>query len=119
MTKTTKSTQVGVKPTKTGGPGSKRRPGPLDGPRREVVYIFEREGDRGGSYWLLVLECGHSATRPRVNPKDPLAALTHALFRPLSEKLAPKRVQCMYCGSGCDPCDPWALVEAFGGPKRP
>lgn len=97
----------------------KRTPSPLDGPRREVVYIFEREGDRGGSYWLLVLECGHSATRSRINPKDPLAALTHALFRPLVEKLAPKRVQCMYCGSGCTKQDPWILVEAFGGPKRP
>ena len=27
---------------------------------REVVYIFEREGLRGGPYWRLVLECGHS-----------------------------------------------------------
>ena len=96
-----------------------RKSGPLDGPRRKVVYIFDREGERGGSYWLLVLECGHSATRSRVNPKNPLVALTHALFRPLSEKLAPKRVQCMYCGSGAETCDPWALIEAFGGPKRP
>jgi hypothetical protein len=106
------------------GPPSKtvatrrRAPGPLAGPRRDVVYIFEREGDHGGSYWLLVLECGHSATRPRVNPKDPLNALTHALFRPLAEKFAPKRVQCMYCGSGCEKDDPWVLIEALGGPAR-
>lgn len=115
----TRSMQVGAKPSKTGGKGSRRKSGPLDGPRREVVYIFEREGDRGGSYWLLVLKCGHSATRHRVNPKDPLAALTYALFRPLSAKLAPRRVQCMYCGSGCEKGDPWVLIEAFGGPKRP
>lgn len=97
----------------------KRKPGPLAGPRRNVVYIFEREGDRGGSYWLLVLECGHSATRPRINYSDPMGALTHALFRPLSEKLAPKRVQCMYCGNGATQCDPWTLIKAFGGPARP
>lgn len=100
-------------------PTRKRVPGTLAGPRRDVVYIFEREGDRGGSYWLLVLDCGHSATRLRLNTSDPLAALTHALFRPLAEKLAPKRVQCMYCGSGCEKGDPWVLIEAFGGPKRP
>jgi hypothetical protein len=46
-------------------------------------------------------------------------AMVSAMFRPLSEKLAPKRVQCMYCGSGCDKQDPWILVEAYGGPKRP
>lgn len=97
---------------------AKRKPSPLDGPRREVVYIFEREGDRGGAYWLLVLECGHSVTRSRVNPKDSIAMVS-AMFRPLSEKLAPKRVQCLFCGSGCDKQDPWILVEAFGGPKRP
>jgi hypothetical protein len=96
-----------------------RKPRPLAGPKREVVYIFEREGDHGGTYWLLVLACGHSATRPRINYRDPAVALTHALFRPLSEKLAPKRVQCMYCGSGCEKHDPWILIEAFGGPKRP
>jgi hypothetical protein len=98
---------------------AKRKPGLLAGPRRDVVYIFEREGDRGGSYWLLVLECGHSATRSRLNYSDPMVALTHALFRPLSEKLAPKRVQCMYCGNGASSCDPWILIKAFGGPERP
>ena len=97
---------------------AKRTPGPLAGPRRDVVYIFEREVDRGGAYWLLVLGCGHSATRPRINYDDP-TAVAHVLFRPLSEKLAPKRVQCMYCGSGSEKRDPWILIEAFGGPKRP
>jgi hypothetical protein len=90
---------------------------PLAGPRREVVYIFEREGDRGGSYWLLVLACGHSATRRRVGPSEP-GEWAREMFRPLSEKVAPKHVQCMYCGSGCAEDDPWILIEAFGGPKR-
>ena len=101
---------------------TKHKAGPLAGPRRNVVYIFEREGDRGGAYWLLVLECGHSATRARINYSDqssPSASLTHALLRPLSEKLAPKRVQCMYCGNGSAKCDPWVLIKAFGGPERP
>jgi hypothetical protein len=114
----TRSTQVGVKPTKRGGKGSRKKPSPLSGPLREVVYIFEREGTRGGSYWRLVLACGHSVARSRVNPNDSVAMIS-AMFRPLSEKLAPKRVQCFYCGSGNTPCDPWILIEAFGGPKRP
>lgn len=95
----------------------KRAESPLAGPRRDVVYIFEREGDRGGAYWLLVLACGHSATRSRVSPR-PLNYLTHMLFRPLSEKLAPRRVQCMYCGAGCEKSDPWILIEVLGGPAR-
>lgn len=95
-----------------------RKPGPLDGPRREVVYIFEREGDRGGAYWQLVLACGHSAIRSRVNPRD-TAAMVSAMFRPLAEKLAPRRVQCVYCGLRCETRDPWLLIEALGGPKRP
>lgn len=103
----------------TRGSELKTAAGPLDGPRREVVYIFEREGDRGGTYWLLVLACGHSATRRRVTPSDSPGAIARELFRPFSEKLAPKRVQCMYCGSGCAEADPWVLIEALGGPRRP
>jgi hypothetical protein len=85
---------------------------------RKVVYIFEHEGDRGGAYWRLVLECGHSVARSRHDPKD-VPAFVSAMFRPLSEKLAPKRAQCFSCGLGSAPCDPWDLIEAFGGPKRP
>lgn len=85
---------------------------------REVVYIFEREGTKGGAIWWLVLSCGHAVARKRYVAKDWLAVV-HMLFRPLSEKLAPKRVQCHSCGSGCERSDPWILVEAFGGPKRP
>lgn len=95
---------------------AEHRESPLAGPRREVVYIFEREGDRGGSYWLLVLACGHSVTRHRPNP-DP-RKIMREMLRPLSEKLAPRSVQCMYCGSGCAAGDPWVMIEALGGPAR-
>ena len=104
------------------GPGSKvprtRPKSELEGPLRDVVYIFEREGDRGGGYWRLVLKCGHSVTRKRYVARD-WSAVVHLMFRPLSEKLAPKRVQCHSCGSGSEQRDPWILIEAFGGPKRP
>lgn len=117
MSGVTKSTQIGAKPTKRGGKGSREKPGPLSGPLREVIYIFERTGDHSGTYWRLVLTCGHTVARSRINPKDSTAMIS-ALFRPLSEKLAPKRVQCHWCGSGSEPCDPWDAIEAFGGPKR-
>lgn len=85
-------------------------------PRQDVVYIFEREGARGGPYWLLVLACGHSAARPRQVPTS-LPAMAQAMFRPMAEKFAPRRVQCLHCGSGCAKRDPWILIAALGGPK--
>ncbi|HSX23387.1 MAG TPA: hypothetical protein VLE97_11490 [Gaiellaceae bacterium] len=107
-----------TKPQAAAASRRSRSPSPLDGPRRDVVYIFEREGERGGAYWLLVLECGHAVSRSRINPKDSVAMIS-ALFRPLSEKLAPKRVQCLFCGSGCEQRDPGVLIAAYGGPARP
>jgi hypothetical protein len=44
---------------------------------REVVYIFEREGERGGAIWWLVLECGHSVARKRYDSKN-WSATVHA-----------------------------------------
>ena len=108
----------------TRGPGSRRRSharsknSDLTGPMRKVVYIFEREGERGGGYWRLVLECGHTVARKRYVAKD-MVAFVSALFRPLSEKLAPKHVQCLSCGMGSAKLDPWLWIEALGGPKRP
>ena len=93
---------------------SKRAPSELAGPLREVVYIFDREGTRGGAFWLLVLECGHSVARRQHAPVHWSVAV-HALLRPIEEKLAPKRVQCHYCGSGCEKHDPWILIKALGG----
>lgn len=93
---------------------SRRAPSELAGPMREVIYIFEREGMRGGAIWLLVLSCGHPAARKRTDPKSWLT-LAQAMFRPLSEKLAPRRVQCHHCGSGEPTRDPALLVKVFGG----
>jgi hypothetical protein len=90
-----------------------RKRSPLAGPMREVVYIFEREGERGGGIWWLVLTCGHAVARKRYTTQG--YPSVHLLFRPLEEKLAPKRVQCHYCGSGTEKHDPWILVKAFGG----
>jgi len=49
---------------------TRRRWNDLAGPIREVVHIFEREGARGGPYWRLVLECGHSVARKRHDPRS-------------------------------------------------
>jgi hypothetical protein len=83
----------------------------LAGPLRVVVYIFEREGTRGGGYWWLVLDCGHAVARKR-----PMPGKVHLMFVPLEEKFAPKRVQCHYCEAGCEKRDPWITIKAFGGP---
>jgi len=92
----------------------KKRGASFDGPMRKVVYIFEREGDHGGALWLLVLECGHSVTKPRYNAKS-LTAFIRAMFRPIEEKLAPKRARCFMCGVGHERYDPALLIKAFGG----
>ncbi len=91
-----------------------RGKGELAGPTREVVYIFERTGTRGGAIWWLVLECGHAVARKRHEAKS-WSAMVHMMFRPLEEKLAPKRCQCHYCGSGVPKQDPALLIKAFGG----
>lgn len=92
---------------------TKRAQSPLAGPLRDVVYIFEREGERGGAIWWLVLSC-HAVARKRHAAKSWTAA-AHLMFRPLEEKLAPKRCQCHYCGAGCEKHDPLVMIRAFGG----
>ena len=88
----------------------------LAGPLRNVVYIFEREGVRGGGFWWLVLDCGHAVARKRYAAKG-FPAQVHLMFVPIEAKLAPKRVQCHYCGSGSEKRDPWVMIKAFGGPS--
>jgi len=87
----------------------------LAGPMREVVYIFKREGVRGGAIWMLVLECGHFVARKRHEAKE-LSAIIHAMLEPIERRLAPRRAQCHFCGSGGEKCDPWVTIQAFGGP---
>jgi hypothetical protein len=95
---------------------SKRSSGELAGPTREVVHIFERHGTRGGAIWLLVLVCGHPAVRKRTDPKS-WSELAQAMFRPLDERTAPRRVQCHRCGAGEPTRDPVTLIQAFGGER--
>jgi hypothetical protein len=90
-------------------PPARRKCDPLTAPRREVIYIFEREGSCGGPYWLLVLACGHAVSRRRHNSRN----FVQTLFRPLSEKLAPRYVQCHYCGMCAEQRDPWILIQAL------
>lgn len=87
----------------------------LAGPLRKVVYIFDREGERGGGYWWLILECGHAVARKRYVPKH-WTQMVQLMFRPLEEKLAPKRCQRHSCGHGHEKQDPWIMIQAFGGP---
>jgi hypothetical protein len=94
---------------------SPRKKSELAGPMREVVYIFAREGDRGGGIWWLVLDCGHAVARKRY-VSNSWSAMVHMMFRPLAEKLAPRRCQCHYCESGIPKQDPWIMIQAFGGP---
>ena len=86
--------------------------GRLAGPLREVVYIFEREGARGGGYWWLVLECGHTVSRTRVVARDWTAMV---LLIRHHVKGAPHHVRCHYCGTGSPETDPVISIRAFGG----
>jgi len=96
-------------------PRQARQPSELAGPMRDVVYIFEREGERGGGLWWLILDCGHAISRKRYVANS-WSAMVHMMFRPITEKIAPKRCQCHYCGSGSPKQDPWIMIKAFGGP---
>ena len=91
-----------------------RKKSELAGPLREVVYIFERDGSRGGGYWWLVLSCGHTVARKRYVAKH-WSAMVHLMFKPLSEKLAPRRAQCHSCGAGHEKLDPAVMIKLFGG----
>ena len=61
---------------------------------------------------MLVLECGHAVSRKRRGAKN-WSAVAQSMFISLDELLAPKSVQCHYCGSGCGERDPWILIEAI------
>lgn len=95
---------------------AKRPQSELAGPMRKVIYIFERKGDRGGGIWWLVLSCGHAVARKQDGVANNMTAIARMMMRPFTEKLAPKRCQCHYCGSGSPEQDPWILIQAFGGP---
>jgi hypothetical protein len=77
---------------------------------RKVVYIFEREGDRGGRIWWLVLDCGHSVAR-----KCPVVNRRTVMIHSATGMRAPKRCVCHYCGSGHAKQNPSILVKMLGG----
>lgn len=62
-------------------------------PLRQVVYIAEREGPRGGRYWMLTLECGHLATRDIPSPK----CVVRSLMQGNVPSFAPEKVKCIIC----------------------
>jgi hypothetical protein len=88
----------------------------LPGPRRQVVYIFSRDGARGGGHWMLVLECGHMVARRRFVSKPSPTKFAQAMFVPLEAKLAPQHAECFYCEAGKPKVDPAIMIKALGGP---
>lgn len=67
--------------------------------KRQVVYITSLEGPRGGRYWSLLLECGHTECRsqPAIHGGSVLFKRTIKFF------LAPEQVLCKLCELGIEP----------------
>lgn len=59
-------------------------------PWREVVHIRNVDTKRGGTLWILTLECGHMLSKYAPNPRWQLAAFRKPAF-------APKKVRCWVC----------------------
>lgn len=57
---------------------------------REVVHISEQTGPQGGECWVLLLECGHHAFRPR-----PRLGKNNRWMQKLS--FAPHKCKCNIC----------------------
>lgn len=86
---------------------SRRKP-PKQNPRpwRRVIWIgIDRDGAQGGHAWMLVLECGHLAIRPLVQPAE------HRIFRHLPG--APKRCRCLSCEIGTEKADPQIWIDSL------
>lgn len=85
-----------------------RRPSPVPNkaPWRKVVWIgVDRSGRQGGQAWMLVLECGHVAIRPLVQPAE------HRIFRRIPG--APKRCRCLSCELGTEKADPQIWIDTL------
>ena len=71
-------------------------------PWREVTFIDEQRGPRGGETWVLTLDCGHTAFRPK-KPSRPdqlgIAMMLGHVERYLRSREAPRRVRCWSCGN--------------------
>lgn len=73
-------------------------------PWRRVVHISEGAGPRGGASWVLLLECGHRAFRPRrvPGPEDAASILSpviqmHGRRVRRPRFTAPKKARCLWC----------------------
>ncbi len=66
-------------------------------PLRDVVYIEERIGARGGGLWFLTLSCGHFSAVRRRAPS--FSNTVGAAFGRLSLKdfFAPEKSRCWIC----------------------
>lgn len=87
---------------KRGGIGSRT---PSKAPWHEVVYIGKTKGKQGGSYYYLVLVCGHLAIRPCIEPA------AYRLFRRMPG--APKKCRCSSCGAGVKPINPDTWIDTI------
>lgn len=59
-------------------------------PWRQVIHIGHRETKRGGTLWMLTLECGHALSKYAPNPKWRPEAFRGQVF-------APKKMRCWIC----------------------
>lgn len=86
---------------KRGGRGSRTA---SEHPWRKVAWIgIDRDGPQGGHAWMLVLECGHLATRRYVAPAP------HRIFRKMPS--APKRCRCLSCALETPRADPQVWID--------
>lgn len=70
-------------------------------PWRKVALVLTRRnaGSKGGSWYVLTLECGHEVMRPMrtIHGSQLLCSAN------VPKSGAPKKVRCMWCGAGHDP----------------
>jgi len=78
-------------------------------PFREVIYIVEDSGNRGGKTWILILDCGHIAFRPK-RTGSRLSEARRFWSSP-NRGLAPKRCRCNSCAVGIPKIDPKPIIE--------
>ena len=71
------------------------KPGALhaNAPWRDVVFVDDVVGARGGEAWAFTLACGHVVARAKPS-RDP-RRVTQRMFRPIMS--IPRRVRCLFC----------------------
>lgn len=76
----------------------------LTKPWREVVHIEYSQGERGGQYWWLTLECGHhkSVPIPPLRIEFGLIVSFGNRSRAPKKRTAPERCRCLLCALAKD-----------------